>query len=243
MGIRLEGTGVAELILDRPKVNALDGDMLIGLANALDQIERDDAIEGVLIRSTGRCFSAGLDLAALLAAERPEMTAFFERFEATFIALFECSKPIAAAVQGHAIAGGLVLALGADFVALAHGRYRLGLTELQVGVPFPDSAIQIVADALPPRALRKLVYEAGLYGAEESFALGIGDVHVPDAIAAARGWLETVTSRPAATFSQTKRRMRQAALDRIHAGGGAGPIIDALLSAPVKSAIQATLKR
>ena len=61
-------------------------------------------------------------------------------------------KPIAAAVEGHAIAGGLVLALAADFVALQTGGYKLGLTELQVGVPFPDSALQVVIDAIPARA-------------------------------------------------------------------------------------------
>lgn len=243
MGIRLEGTGVAELILDRPKVNALDAAMLEGLARAVERIEADDAIQGVLIRSTGKCFSAGLDLGALLDAERPAMTAFFEQFERTFIGLFECSKPIAAAIEGHAIAGGLVLGLVADFMAMAPGSYRLGLTELQVGVPFPDSAIQIVADAIPPRALRTLVYEAGLYGPEACFALGVGDALVPDPVAAARAWLKTVTGRPTATFRETKLRMRQAARTQMRAGHGPAAIIDALLSPEVKAAVRATLRR
>lgn len=243
MSITLEGDGIASLILDRPKVNALDGGMLTDLQAAVTRIEADDTIQGVIIRSAGPTFSAGLDLGALLDADRAEMARFFERFEATFTALFACGKPIAAAVQGHAIAGGLVLALAADFVALQRGPYRVGLTELQVGVPFPDSALQIVNHALPPRAARKLIYEAGLYGAEACFELGVGDVLVPDALGVATAWMRMVVSRPLATFRETKARMRQAALARIKAGRGPGPVVEALLSDAVRAAVRGALRR
>lgn len=243
MPIRLEGTGIATLLLDRPKVNALNGAMLAELGDAVARIEADDAIHGVLIRSTGRCFSAGLDLAELIDADRAAVERFFSIFTTAFGGFFGCTKPIAAAVEGHAIAGGLVLALVADFVALQTGSYKLGLTELQVGVPFPDSALQVVLDAVPPRAARRLVYGAELCGPQAAFDMGVGDALVDDAAAAAKGWLKTVCARPLSTFRETKRRMRLSAWQRIAAGPGDEAVIDALLSAPVQAAIAQALRR
>jgi enoyl-CoA hydratase len=243
MPIRLEGKGIATLYLDRPKVNALNGAMLAELGKVAAQIEADDAIQGVLIRSTGRCFSAGLDLAELLDADRATVEAFLTTFGTAFNGFFGCGKPIAAAVEGHAIAGGLVLALAADFVALQTGGYKLGLTELQVGVPFPDSALQVVIDAIPARAAKRLIYGAGLHSPSETYQMGVGDVLVDDASAAAEQWLQTVCARPLQTFRETKRRMRRGAQARIANGPGDAAVVEALLSAPVRAAIAQTLRR
>lgn len=243
MPIRLEGKGIATLYLDRPKVNALNGAMLTQLGECAAQIENDDAIHGVLIRSTGRCFSAGLDLAELLEADRATVDAFLKTFAVAFNGFFNCSKPIAAAVEGHAIAGGLVLALAADFVALQTGSYKLGLTELQVGVPFPDSALQVVLDAIPPRAARRLIYGAGLHTPVEAFEMGVGDVLVDAALPAAERWLQTVCGRPLQTFRETKLRMRRGAAQRIATGPGDDAVVDALLSPSVRAAIAQTLRR
>jgi enoyl-CoA hydratase len=242
MALRIEKTGpVAELILDRPPVNALDGQLLAELAQASASLERDDAVHGVLVRGEGKCLSAGLDLAEVVTLDRAGAEAFFTRFDAAFGAAFAFSKPMAVAVDGHAIAGGMVLALCADFVAVGRGAHKVGLTELTVGVAFPRVAFEIVRLALPPRALRLLVYGAAAIPVSEAFDLGFGDVLVDDARAAARSWLERAAARPRDAFRIAKRMHRAEAIARNAAVGEPErrELLDAVLGA--RDAIAAAL--
>jgi enoyl-CoA hydratase len=216
--LRIERQGpIAELTLARPPVNALDSALLSEIAAACAELERDDAVRGVLLRGEGKCLSAGLDLAAVAQLDAAGAAAFLGDCDAAFGALFAFSKPLAIAVDGHAIAGGTVIALCGDFIAIGRGPHKLGLTELTVGVPFPRIAFEIVRHALPPRALRVLVYGAGAMPAAEAFELGVGDVLVDDARGAARSWLEGAVNRPLDAFRFTKRLAREPGAARIAA--------------------------
>src|SRR5262249_54709937 len=110
--------GVADIVLDRPKVNALNRALLEELGSAFERVTKDSEIRGALLRSEGRSFSAGLDLKEVAGFERENMEDFLKLFDRGVNPVFSCPKPLAVAVQGHAIAGGLVLALCADFLAL-----------------------------------------------------------------------------------------------------------------------------
>jgi enoyl-CoA hydratase len=208
----------AELVLARPPVNALHSGLLREIADAVAALDGDDSVRGVLLRGEGKCLSAGLDLAEVASLDERGALEFFATFDSAFNALFGIGKPLAVAVDGHAIAGGLILALCGDFVAIGRGPHKLGLTELTVGVPFPRSALEIARAALPQRALRVLVNGAVALPAAEAFELGVGDVLCDDARANARTWLESVASRPLEAFRFVKRMMREPALQRIAAG-------------------------
>ncbi|MCC6528089.1 MAG: enoyl-CoA hydratase/isomerase family protein [Polyangiaceae bacterium] len=208
--------GLAELVLDRPKVNAMSRALLEELGAAFRTLAADDTVRGVLLRGEGSCFSAGLDLKELTGFDVAAASTFFELFDATFEAAFAFPKPLAAAVHGHAIAGGLVLALTADYIALRSGvELKVGLTELKVGVPFPRVAYEIVTHGLGGRAARAMRFSAELYPAEQAFGFGLGDAFVPDPVADARRWLDMVTARPAETFAFVKRQDRELALARV----------------------------
>jgi enoyl-CoA hydratase/carnithine racemase len=211
--VTVEG-GIGELVLDRPKVNAMSRELLREMRAGFTELAQDQRVRGVLVRGAGRCLSAGLDLVEVSGLDHAAAFEFLDEFDAAFFAAFSFPKPMAAVVHGHAIAGGLVLALCADFVAFATGDYKVGLTELAVGVPFPRVAFEIVQLASPPRAFSKLVNEALVYPPEEVHALGVGDVLVGDAEAAARRWLDLVTGRPAATFAHVKATRRRDAWAR-----------------------------
>lgn len=205
---------VAEIVLDRPKVNAMSAALLRDLSAAFDQVA-DPSVAGVLVRGEGKALSAGLDLNEVAALDEGSIDAFLDLLDHAFSAAFRHPAPVAVAVTGHAIAGGLVLALCGDYVSIARGDHKLGLTELAVGVPFPPVAYEIVKAGLPLRAFRKLVLEAELHGAEEAFAMGVGDALVDDAVADGRRWLKLVTGRPRAAFAYVKRQRRREVLDRI----------------------------
>ena len=214
--VRVEvNDGIADVVMNRPKVNALDEQLLAELAQGMREVAEDDGVAGVLLRGEGSCLSAGLDLNVVGSLEVDDLGAFIDRLDEALTACFFLPKPLAVPVSGHAIAGGLVIALTADHVVLGRGEQKLGLTELAVGVPFPRTAFEIIRLALPPRALRRFVYEAESFGPEEAFELGCGDVLADDAVAAARAWLEKVTSRALDTFSFVKAQLRKDAWERI----------------------------
>jgi enoyl-CoA hydratase len=240
--LRIEKSGpIAELILNRPPVNALDASLLMELEEACTTLQRDDGVGGVLVRGEGKCLSAGLDLGAVIGLDRAGAEAFFKRFDSAFTALLAFEKPMAVAVDGHAIAGGMVLALCGDFVAVGRGAHKVGLTELAVGVAFPRVAFEIVRLALPQRAIRSLVFGAMTLPAAEAFEVGFGDVLVDDARGAARGWLERATSRPRGAFRLAKGMQREDALARTAAQSDAerGALLDAVFAA--REAIAAAL--
>lgn len=244
--IRIEVEGpIARLILDRPKVNAMSHAFLRAMEEAFARVAAAPEITGVLVTSAHRCFSAGLDLRELVSLDKNQVREFLADFDRAFLAAFRCPKPVAMAVEGHAIAGGMVLALCADFLALGRGDYKLGLTELRVGVPFPDSALRIVEAALGPRALRHYIYTAGLLGAAESYDLGVGDALADDPVAAAREWLALCTTeRPMETFRIVKAKLRAHANARIDETGAQDRerMVAALTSDEVRAALAGALR-
>ena len=207
-----------ELTLARPKVNAIDEDLMADFADAFDDACTDPEIRGILVRAEGTCFSAGLDLRVLPELDRAGIERFLDALDRMISSIFRCPKPVAAAVNGHAIAGGLVIALAADHVALVDSEARVGLTELAVGIPFPTAAFEVIRDAVPPRTLRRLVYVADVFETARAFELGIGDALDPDPDTRARVWLDRAAALPADAYAITKAHLRRDAWRRIDEG-------------------------
>ena len=104
--------------LERAHGNAIDGALVEGLVAALAQAESDPEIGGVLLTAAGKIFCPGLDLKDLLALDRDAMERFMRRFSAAVLTLYTFPKPVVAGIDGHALAGGCVLALCADWRVL-----------------------------------------------------------------------------------------------------------------------------
>ena len=124
------------------------------------------------------------------------------------LALLGFPKPTVAMVNGHAIAGGLVMVLACDYRLGARGDYRVGLNEVAIGASFPHVAFEIVAPAPGARPRRELLLGAALYPASQALRLGIVDELFPadtlrptPCCAAPRAW-----ARFRATPTRTPRR-------------------------------------
>ena len=112
--------GIAILRLDKARGNAIDDDLVADLASAAAELAGDESVHGVLLSSAhARLFCPGLDLVALSSLGRPELHAFLRRFLSTVRSLYALPKPMVAAVSGHAVAGGCILALTADWRVLS----------------------------------------------------------------------------------------------------------------------------
>src|SRR5690242_15308523 len=142
--------GIVVLGVDRPPANAMNVELLRELVQGVASVA-GEAPRALVLAGRPGCFSAGADLKAVPGygpAEQREMVALIN---AMALGAYELPFPVVGAITGHAIAGGMVLALCADIrVAAAAGRY--GLTEVQVGVPYPQAAIGVVRAELSPQA-------------------------------------------------------------------------------------------
>jgi enoyl-CoA hydratase len=170
--------GVRQLTLDRPPANAIDETLLTDLGMALEAARREDAVRAVVLTGAGSFLSGGFDFAA----PRRDDTAT-RRIAALYhdvhLALLTLPKPTLAAMNGHAIAGGLVLVLACDYRLGAEGDYRIGLTEVAVGAAFPRAAFEIVRLRLPHARAAELVLGAALYPASQALRLGVVDELLP----------------------------------------------------------------
>lgn len=144
---------IAILRMEHGKVNAMDTEFMAGMNKELSDLE-SASISAVIITGMGKVFSAGVDLFRVLDGGRDYLEVFLPALTETFIKLFTFPKPVIAAVNGHALAGGCILVCACDYRIMADGPGTIGVPELHVGVPFPTIAIEIMRFVLPNNYLQ-----------------------------------------------------------------------------------------
>lgn len=211
---REDRDGIAVLRIEHGKANTLDMESCNAVVEAFEHA--GDA-RAVVLTGAGRIFSAGVDLFRVLEEGKPYIEAFVPAMCRAFERVFVHPAPVVAAANGHAIAGGCLLVAAADQRLMAQGAARIGIPELQVGVPFPPIALEIMRFATPPQHFRTIVYRAETYEPAAALALGlIDEVVEPEALLdRALATAERLASVPADTFAITKREIRRPAMDRI----------------------------
>ena len=225
-------SGVTVLRLRHGKVNALDLELLHAITAALREVDERAA---VVITGTGTAFSAGVDLRRVVAGGSPYLREFLPALTAAFLAVFDHPGPVLAAINGHAIAGGCVLAAACDVRVMSQG--TIGLAELSVGVPFPVAALEIMRHAAGPAASR-LVLAAELLGPAQAQAIGlIHGIEEPGVLlGSVIGQARRMAQVPAAVYAASKRQLQQPARDRMAARSGEDADVLATWSAPATQA-------
>jgi len=165
---------VAEIRMDRPPANALNREFVEHLLAALETARMDGAHVIILTGRPGM-FSAGLDVPELLGQDRRQVEAFWGRFFSLTRQLAASPVPVIAAISGHAPAGGAVLALQCDWRIGVSGKYKIGLNEVQVGLPVPSTILLCLEEVVGPRLARRLATRAELLVMDEAVAIGLVD--------------------------------------------------------------------
>lgn len=210
--------GLLTVRLSRAHGNAINGVVVERLIAACRTAEADPAVRGVLLAASGKLFCPGLDLVELGDLDRPAMARFLDRFNACVLALYSLAKPMVAALSGHAVAGGCVLALTADWRVLRKGA-RIGLNEVRVGVPLPFGVAQIVRECVAPARREEVALFGRNFSDDEALAAGLAH-EVRDAPGLedhCRARLLDLADRDARAFALTKRHLRAPTIDRIAA--------------------------
>jgi enoyl-CoA hydratase len=160
--------GVAELVFERPPVNALDVASWNGLARALDELGRDEAVRVVVLAAEGRGFCAGVDLKEIQREGHGALVAVNHACMAAFRAVYECAVPVIAAVHGYCLGGGIGLCGNADLI-VATDDASFGLPEVDRGAL---GAATHLGRLVPQHRLRAMVYTGQRASAAELHGYG-----------------------------------------------------------------------
>lgn len=218
---------VRELRMARAPVNALDDALCAALLEAL-QGAFDDGVAGVLLSGNERVFSAGLDVPSLLSHgdDRAALHASWSAFFNVARTLAGAPMPVAAALTGHAPAGGCALALCCDYRVMTRSAdparpLQIGLNETQVGLAVPDGIQHLMRRVVGVHRAERLLVAGAMIPAEQAEAIGLVDALADDAaatVAQALRWLQAMARLPRAPQRKTRQIARadvRAALDRV----------------------------
>ena len=170
--------GVHVVTMTSNKVNAMNDDFFSDLQAAIAELQSAEALP-VVLTGQGRCFCAGLDLRQLYELDRVTLARFVDRLDDTVLAWFSLPRPTVAAINGHAIAGGCVLALACDLRVAVDRGTTIGMNEVQVGIPFPAVPLAVTRHALSPAHAREVLLIGALYAPDTARQRGLIDELVP----------------------------------------------------------------
>ena len=170
----------AILKLNREITNAINHQLVDELAGALREFGPNQAVRSLVLTSDNeKFFSIGLDIPQLYDLPRQEFKRFYHNFNQVCIDLLTFPKMTIAAIPGHAIAGGCILALCCDYRIIAAGRRLMGLNEVKLGVAVPYPAACVLPHIVGYRNAREMMYTGNFYTPEESYSMGLVDEVVP----------------------------------------------------------------
>ena len=231
------------------KANALDLEFCDAIVSMLDELAASSA-RAVVLTGTGSIFSAGVDLIRLCDDGPDYRSRFVPALSKLMDALFSFPRPLVAAVNGHAVAGGCLIACTADHRIMTRGSGRIGVPELMVGIPFPTKALEVLRFVVPPQYMQALVYRGATYTPNEALAIGLVDELAEPAalIDAGLAAAARLAALPPDVFALTKRQLRAPALAIMQAGAARDAEIASIWTDPaaidrVRDYVARTFKR
>lgn len=202
--------GIAVVRMTHGKANAIDVELCRHWVELLDE-ERAGSARGIVITGHGGIFSAGVDLLRIVDDGPEYAQTLLAELSRMVEVLFLFPKPVVAAVNGHAIAGGCVLACATDYRVIAAGDFRVGVPELLVGVPFPAWPLEVMRFVLPAPLRARVLLKGEMCGPDDAVGWGLADEVAPgdELLARSIEVARALARVPAAAFAATKAQLRE----------------------------------
>ncbi len=196
--------GIAILELDNNVTNAISPGLAVDLAEALKEAE--SSARGVVLCGNEKFFSMGFNLPELIQLDREGVREFIFSFNSVIHDLYVLPLPTAVAIEGHAIAGGTILGLAADFRITAAGKKLLGLNEIKLGLPVPYLALMMLSRVVSHPVALEIIYHGEFVKAEKALDMGLVDEIVAPGSAKERavGIIKNIANNPAGAFALMK---------------------------------------
>jgi 3,2-trans-enoyl-CoA isomerase len=215
-----KGRGVATLTLGRGKVNALNGLMVDELRAALRALEGEPEVRAIVLTGAGKFFSFGFDVPEFLSFTEEQFADYLTNFTELYTYLFMYPKPVVAALNGHAVAGGCMLALACDYRVMVGGRAKIGLNEINFGSTVFAGSTEMLRFWVGGANAAAVLYSGAMYSAEEAERIGLvhevaGEENLP---AAARRAASELASKHPPAFASIKSLLRKSIAEEMRRG-------------------------
>ncbi|MEN6439059.1 MAG: enoyl-CoA hydratase/isomerase family protein [Syntrophobacter sp.] len=211
--------GIATIVLARGKVNALNETVVEEIGNHLARIETDDSLGSIILTGHGKFFTFGFDIPGFLNHTREEFAAYLHTFTGLCARIFTYPKPVIAALNGHTIAGGCMLATACDFRLMVTGGAKISLNEINFGSSVFAGSVEILKHCVGARNAERILYSGKMFTAEEAAGLGLVDRVtsaenlLPEAMDVAREF----AAKSGAAFAEIKKLLRNPLAEAIAA--------------------------
>ncbi len=244
--VSIEPRGAVTVIrLNRPPANTIDLELTGEFEIAFDAAMAGQP-EALVLAGTGPFFSGGLNLKSVPSYSAGQQNDLLRAINRLTGKLYACPVPLVGSVNGHAVAGGFIVALNTDYRVGPIGDFQFGLTEARVGIPFPAATMIVLKAELAPQHVRFIALQARRFGSEEALARGVLDeLQPPDAvIERAVEVARDMASIPADAYRRIKHQVRGDAIARIEQlnAADADPMLEDWVSAEARDA-SATILR
>lgn len=209
--------GTATVSLNRPKVNALNEEFVEELRECLSGLAGDSGVKAVIITGRGSFFSFGFDVPGFMAYKKKSFQKYVMKFSKLTREIFMFPKPVIAGLNGHAVAGGTILALSCDYRVMVKDKPRISLNELTFGSTIFTSVAEYLKFAVGSNNAQKVLYSGKMFTAQEALSLGLVDEAVTEK--GFSGALNKIAleygSRDGSVFKSVKEILRSGTLKRI----------------------------
>ena len=207
----------ATVTLSRGKVNALNEPMVEELTKSFEALAIDNEVRSIIFTGFGKFFSFGFDVPEFLNYSKSDFIRYLEKFTNFYTYLFLFPKPIVAALNGHTIAGGCMLATACDFRLMVTGKAKISLNEITFGSAVLAGSVEMLKYCVGSRNAQSILYSGAMYSAEEAFQLGLVDqVSSEDALTEdARKVAQEFAQKDSSAFRGIKHLLRQSAAEEM----------------------------
>jgi enoyl-CoA hydratase/carnithine racemase len=210
---------IATVTLKRGKVNAIDEPLVEELTETFQNLKEDERVRSVILTGSGKFFSFGFDIPDFLSYPKQGFIRYLEKFTHLYTFIFEFPKPIVAALNGHTIAGGCMLATACDYRLMVGGKAKISLNEITFGSSVFAGSVEMLRSCVGQRNAEAILYGGSMYSAEEAFELGLVDRVSTEAKLAeeAREVAHEFAQKDSSAFRSIKTLLRKPLADAMRA--------------------------
>jgi len=208
---------IATVTLERGKVNAINEASTEEFKECLKQLASDSAIRAVILTGEGRFFSFGLDIPEFLTYSKESFSRFVGKFADLYTCIFSFPKPVLAALNGHTIAGGFMIATACDYRIMVSGKARMSLNEINFGSSLFPGSVEMLKYCVGHRHAETIACTGAMYSAEEAKSLGLVDRVVPEEnlLESAMQAAQEFTQRYGPAYESIKKLLRSDTAERM----------------------------
>ncbi len=205
------GGGIATVTLNRGKVNALNESMVEEIRSCFEELRNDQAVRAIILTGQGKFFAFGFDIPEFLSYSKDAFIRYLTKFTALYTYVFLLPKPIIAALNGHTIAGGCMLALACDYRIMVSEKAKISLNEIAFGSSVFAGCVEMLKFCAGSRNAQKVLYSGAMFSAEEAKQLGLIDLTASQDMLddEARKVAEDFAQKDSAAFRSIKTLLRK----------------------------------